>query len=128
MTATLDELEAAGMCDCGLPLEGHPEVPNPKPLRSWHSERHLQGKDGQGRRKPKPHQAFTITSKAIRAANEPYRCTGPRGPSDRLLQVASTVRENQGNQAAAARELGISSAAVKVMMKRARKDYGIGDI
>lgn len=31
-----EELEAAGIDDCGLPLEGHPPLPRPKP---WHHGR-----------------------------------------------------------------------------------------
>lgn len=28
---TYDELLAAGLCDCGTPLEGHPPLPKPLP-------------------------------------------------------------------------------------------------
>ena len=33
-TATFEELEAAGLDDCGLPLEGHPPLPKVGPWRS----------------------------------------------------------------------------------------------
>jgi hypothetical protein len=37
-TTPWEELVAAGLDDCGLPLEGHPDLPPPKPL-GWTSER-----------------------------------------------------------------------------------------
>lgn len=35
--ATLDECLAAGFCECGTPLDAHPPLPSPGPLRSWAS-------------------------------------------------------------------------------------------
>jgi hypothetical protein len=37
-TATWDELVAAGRCECGRLLEGHPASKPLRPLRSWHAE------------------------------------------------------------------------------------------
>jgi hypothetical protein len=34
-TLELDALEAIGLCDCGEPLDGHPPLRQPGPLRSW---------------------------------------------------------------------------------------------
>jgi hypothetical protein len=34
---TWDELAAAGMCECGRQLSGHPPLIKPPPLQSWHS-------------------------------------------------------------------------------------------
>jgi hypothetical protein len=35
---SFDECEAAGYCECGIRLDQHPEIPRPRPLRSWKSE------------------------------------------------------------------------------------------
>jgi hypothetical protein len=32
-----DELEAAGLCECGRRLAGHPPLVKPEPLQSWHA-------------------------------------------------------------------------------------------
>lgn len=29
--------EARGECECGQPLATHPDLPRPRPLRSWHA-------------------------------------------------------------------------------------------
>lgn len=34
-TLTIEELEALGLCDCGTPLDDHPPLRKPGPLRSW---------------------------------------------------------------------------------------------
>jgi hypothetical protein len=31
--------EAAGLCECGQPIETHDPLPAPTPLRSWHALR-----------------------------------------------------------------------------------------
>ncbi len=36
---TFDELEAAGLCDCGQPLATHTPLPKPGPLTSWKASR-----------------------------------------------------------------------------------------
>lgn len=36
---SIEECVAAGFCDCGLRLEGHPELPKPKPLMSGQAQR-----------------------------------------------------------------------------------------
>lgn len=50
-TATWDELVAAGLCDCGLPLADHPALPLVSPWGGWRS-RGREGGPGQagGRR------------------------------------------------------------------------------
>jgi hypothetical protein len=41
-----DAAEAAGLCECGTPLDSHPPLPQPKPLTSWHSQRNLDAEMG----------------------------------------------------------------------------------
>lgn len=38
-SSDFDALLAAGWCDCGRPLEGHPPLPKPKPWGGWTSQR-----------------------------------------------------------------------------------------
>lgn len=119
---TFDELDELGLCDCGVQLAVHPPLPNPKPMASWLSTRNIEDTD---RRKPKPHQGFSITFGNRPRIGHKGRKTGPRPePTKKQLEALRLVRLH-GTAAAAARELGISAAAVKTMLKRIKENYGL---
>ncbi len=64
---TYDELEAAGLDDCGLPLDECPGLPPPGPWRGWTSRRRGNEHQAAGGRRTASVQPIVIRSRRPRA-------------------------------------------------------------
>jgi DNA-binding CsgD family transcriptional regulator len=104
--------EAEGRCECGASLDDHPPIPAPLP---WDYGRpcaktSLQRGHGWDGRPAIEH------SEAQKA-----RWHGQGSLTDRQSELLRTVAKHDGNQSAAARELGVTQATVSVGLKRLRE-------
>lgn len=113
-----DELEAAGLCECGQPSDPslHPRLPNPKPLSSWMARRNIDGVASRAARDSKHSETpIMLAGSPAKKTYKQKKITG------RMLQVVDTVRRHGGNKSSAARELGISYNAVYMTIERAKE-------
>jgi DNA-binding CsgD family transcriptional regulator len=133
-----EELEARGLCECGRPLDGHPPLPRPQPLRGWLSTYTAKGPSA-----PAPPATVRIWGERIPVADpeppapvRPQR-TGriqghhkppsvPHRLTDHQSEILRTVEKHHGSRAAAARELGITDNTVSATLANLRdRGYSI---
>ena len=97
--SSFEELEAAGLCDCGLPLEGHPPLAIPKPMGRAQADR-------------------TNSSLVLRAVKR-YNRQAPM-PKPKFDAIMKALDENRGHRHRTARQLNISTQTVYTAIRRAK--------
>lgn len=121
-----DALLAAGVCECGVPLDDHPPLPKPKP---WDAGRPCaktvleRGHGWDGRpaveHGPGSRNRWNGYGTGLRSTAPAGRVT--RSLTARQSEILRIFERNGRNQAATARETGISAPSVSAILARIRK-------
>lgn len=109
---TWEQLEAAGLDTCGLPLAECPGPPPCGPLTSWKAVQPVE---------------FRFSTMGRAWTERAYNAHGYRAPSssrmtdDEIHRTMAAISAAGGNRAAAARELGISAPTVYSRIRLAQE-------